>query len=72
MTMLHRHFSSLSLHTCTYLYLFPMSHTPHSNQLSSSCMTSKKSPLPRSSTKILDVMYANPFLPPLLFLKLYL
>lgn len=27
-------------------------------------MTSKKSPLSRSSTKILDVMYANPFCPP--------
>lgn len=32
-------------------------------------MTSKKSPLSRSSTKILDVMYANPFFAPLLFLK---
>lgn len=32
----------------------------------------KKGPLSRSSTKILDVMYANPFCPRLLFLKQYL
>lgn len=69
MTMLHRHFSSLSLH----IIAVPILHVTHTSlQPPVKLMhdIKKKVPFLAVVPKILDVMYANPFLPPPLFLKI--